>query len=41
MEIDGTSQFITDKTYNIERKETGNIYKLGCGPANSDWSGCK
>ena len=35
---DGKSTFIN--TY-VERRNVGKIYKLGCGPENKDWSGCK
>jgi hypothetical protein len=38
MSKDGTSRFVS--TYNM-RKGKADYYKLGCGPANSDWRECK
>ena len=39
MNISGLSNFITDAMrINVNKKE---IYKLGCGPLNKDWSECK
>lgn len=40
MGLNGTSGFIDDTKYGILRKGIHNVYKLGCGPANSDWSEC-
>ena len=38
MSNDGTSRFVS--SYNM-RKGKADYYKLGCGPANSDWRECK
>lgn len=38
MKLDGTSTFI-DKY--LTRYNNHDYYKLGCGPANSNWEGCK
>lgn len=40
MREDGTSEFITKNDF-VTRKNPGSTYKLGCGPGNTDWSGCK
>lgn len=40
MREDGTSEFITKNDF-VTRKNPGSTYKLGCGPGNADWSGCK
>ena len=40
MREDGTSEFITKNDF-VTRKNSGSTYKLGCGPGNTDWSGCK
>lgn len=40
MREDGTSEFITKNDF-VTRKNSGSTYKLGCGPGNADWSGCK
>lgn len=40
MKPDGTSDFI--RKFNITRNRSNQeFYKLGCGPANSDWEECK
>lgn len=38
MKLNGKSTFVDNF---VTRKKTGDIYKLGCGPANKDWGGCK
>ena len=38
MNVDGSSQFV--QNYNM-RNGSQKYYKLGCGPANSNWEGCK
>ena len=38
MDVDGTSTFINDY---LTRYNSRDYYKLGCGPANSDWEECK
>lgn len=38
MNRNGTSSFIKA---NERRVSTNSFYKLGCGPANKDWEGCK
>ena len=39
MNVDGSSSFI-NKGY-VTRNGTASYYKLGCGPSNSTWEGCK
>lgn len=40
MNLDGTSKFIDN--YGIVSRNTKNdVYKLGCGPTNAEWSDCK
>lgn len=41
MNIDGTSQFITDDIFDTKRNITTNWYQLGCGPANAGKTGCE
>ena len=43
IDIDGTSKYIDSEESVITRigNQKENIYKLGCGPANKDWSWCK
>ena len=38
MKINGTSNFIDQY---VTRHSNKDYYKLGCGPANSDWEECK
>lgn len=38
MNIDGKSSYIGDE---IIRKSADKVYKLGCGPLNTDWEECK
>jgi hypothetical protein len=41
MNADGTSNFIqNNRTIFVNRSPKSSFYKLGCGPANKDWSGC-
>ena len=41
MNVDGTSNFIqNNSTIFVNRSSKSSFYKLGCGPANKDWSGC-
>lgn len=40
MNLDGTSKFI-DNYGIISRNTKSNVYKLGCGPSNTEWSDCK
>ena len=41
MNADGTSNFIqNNSTIFVNRSSKSSFYKLGCGPANKDWSGC-
>ncbi len=37
----GTSSFITELNLRTSANNTKDLYKLGCGPDNLDWSGCK
>ena len=37
MDVDGTSTFVNDY---LTRYNSRDYYKLGCGPANSDWEEC-
>ncbi len=42
MNADGTSNFIqNNSTIFVNRSSKSSFYKLGCGPANKDWSGCR
>ena len=38
MNLDGTSKFVNQY---LTRHNNRNYYRLGCGPANSDWEECK
>ena len=40
MNLDGTSKFIDDYGV-ISRNTKSDVYKLGCGPSNTEWSDCK
>ena len=40
MNANGTSSFISGN-YGISRKECQSFYRLGCGPANANWTQCK
>ena len=37
----GTSKFVADSSYGIDRVNCGSVYALGCGPANANWEECK